>query len=733
MSANTETPGTDRPEAPQAGSLDSQPAAEQIIRHEDKLYTTIKEGLAFILAPPEAPLLTDPKTQRDGAAPKQSVFYNPIQQYNRDLTVLAIRGFGEEFLAAKEAKGSRKGNKNKGKKGRSDTKGKEQSGESQATANGRTDGPPATKRKRTDDGSEAVDEVQPLKKAKVVEDNTAPEANGGAVKDVTSKGRDSLLSAFDELDDEDLLACEASIQATQAGATQAEAQHKPPEEQQKPPQEKPQNGPEAPKKQPALRILDALSATGLRALRYASELPFPTIVTANDLSPKAVATINLNIQHNKLSSQIRTTTGNANAHMYSFAAQEGVGGPGPKYDVIDLDPYGTAVPFLDAALQALSDGGLLCVTCTDSAVFNSTGYLEKTYAMYGGLPIKGEHYSEGGLRLILHAIATSAAKLGCAIEPLLSLSIDYYARVFVRVRRSAAHAKFLASKTMLVYTCDSGCGSWSTQHLARATAGTGTSGGMPFYKHAFAQGPTAEPHCAHCGFKTHVAGPMWGGPLHNPSFVSRLLDLLPVLDDETYGTKTRIEGMLTTALEETRLLNSEVLFAPYPPLPREGALFTPISPAAADRHPFYFIPSSLARVLKTQAPSGEQMRGALRGLGYTAVRSHAKPGAIKTDAGWGALWDVMRAWVAQKAPVKEGALGEGMAGWRIMNPGVEPGRKAKGDEGDKMEGVENEEKVEVEVKEIVFDEKLGKDHDAKRLVRYQLNPRANWGPMTRAK
>jgi len=34
---------------------------------------------------------------------------------------------------------------------------------------------------------------------------------------------------------------------------------------------------------------------------------------------------------------------------------------------------------------------------------------------------------------------------------------------------------------------------------------------------------------------------------------------------------------------------------------------------------------------------------------------------------------------------------------------------------------------------VVFDETLGKDKRGKRLLRYQLNPRANWGPMSRAK
>lgn len=30
-----------------------------------------------------------------------------------------------------------------------------------------------------------------------------------------------------------------------------------------------------------------------------------------------------------------------------------------KFDVIDLDPYGTAAPFLDAAVQSVKDGGKL--------------------------------------------------------------------------------------------------------------------------------------------------------------------------------------------------------------------------------------------------------------------------------------------------------------------------------------------------------------------------------------
>lgn len=86
-------------------SISEPPSANQKILHDGKTYTTIKEGLAYVLIPPDAPLSQDPSLSK-GEGPAQSVFYNPIQQYNRDLTVLAIRAFGEGHVAEKLAKSS---------------------------------------------------------------------------------------------------------------------------------------------------------------------------------------------------------------------------------------------------------------------------------------------------------------------------------------------------------------------------------------------------------------------------------------------------------------------------------------------------------------------------------------------------------------------------------------------------------------------------------------------------
>lgn len=666
---------TETPETPEEFEVKTaEPAAGgSNVTHNGTEYNAVREGQAVILRPAQE-------------SSTQTVFYNPIQQFNRDLSVLAIRAYGEHVLALKKQRALRKREK-------------------------------GTKRKREDDG-EAEDAKQARQEAG---QETGQEAGG--------KG--------------------------------------------------------------TFTILDALSATGLRALRYASEIPFTTCIVANDLSASAIQSMKTNIEYNQLERKIQPHTGDARAYMYASAGGNAHASPGKtehtgRFDVIDLDPYGTAAPFLDSALQAIKDGGLLCVTCTDAGVWASNGYPEKAFALYGGTPLKGSHSHEGGLRLILHALATSASKYGLAIEPLLSLSIDFYARVFVRVHRSAAEAKFAAGNMMLVYNCDAGCGAWKTQPLA-ATKTRLDKKGRPYFHYAFSQGPTASPLCEHCGVKTHLAGPMWAGPLHHPWFIQRILSLLPAADREVYHTTDRIEGMLTTALEED-------LSDPFD-TQAEGDTETPTTAAAAEEedkiiprtdpsktepYPFYFNLSYLSKILRTSTMPIDAFRGALRHLGYRSTRSHAKPNSIRTDAPWSVLWEIMREWVRQKAPIKPGALTSGSPGGVIMAAAsgggggsgsghaeqseltrakrelmdaVQSGhdvadlvtkveaalyrsRMTQSQENAQAQDQDQEQEHEQKQK-IIFDEALGKEDSVaftkKRLVRYQVNPRANWGPQSRAK
>ena len=734
-------------------SMNSSPS--DVVTYDGKQYDMIKEGLATILNPRPSSSTINTEEKKPTTTLQQTVFYNPIQQFNRDLSVLAIQIFGEDLKSIRRARQEKRLQEAKGKAAAS------------------------KKRKREDHCcSDQLSRLADNKPLEIVNGtlhrHTALETSNSHLNKEESHTHSLQEAETNQSPPGTSLSRSNSKIETTSGAGTPEplSNHTSISQLVNP---FPTDGNHETKPMPHnFRVLDALSATGLRALRYAKEIPYVTSVTANDLSASATDSIKLNVQHNELSGQIHTVTGNALAHMYNidaaaYGAYEAMpDGSRGRYEVIDLDPYGTAAPFLDASVQALADNGLLCVTCTDSGVFASVGYLEKTYAQYGGLPFKGPQSHEAGLRLILHAIATSAARYGMAIEPLLSLSIDFYARVFVRVRRSAVEAKFLAGKTMLVYNCDHGCGAWSTQFLANNKSEKNKKS-EEFYKYIPAQAPTASPNCEHCGLKTHLCGPMWGGHLHNPFFIQRILDALPSLSKETYGTLPRIEGMLSIALEESLLdAAQEEIIKNSNKAQAEQEIIGRLDPSRPDRYPFFIIPSVLAKVLHCVAPSDAALRSALISLGYRVRRSHTKPGTIRTDAPWTVIWEVMREWVRQKAPVKDGAIKSGTAGWAIMRK--ERSRASIIELKEQLQSILekaddlDEAKVQIEAAlcksgrsleksteaaatakgsldkaggrktlKVVFDEKVGKDVGSKKMVRYQLNPKPNWGPMTRAK
>lgn len=632
-------------------------------------YDIVREGLAEILTPKQ-PLKDDGRTEGSHERTKvQDVFYNPVQQFNRDLTVLAIRAFGEDLAAIRGASQKKRNPSAKGESKRhkrkeavvnegiqeaeratniNETIVKSISGNGTESkvliAEQDVEGPPK--------GTESTS-IGRHKRKRGLKSNGTSEFS-----QVSKKSRAIIETASGDRKPVASKTAHEEVQISSTGVEPVETPLHSGTGDPNPPDETTSSS-----KFP-FRILDALSATGLRAIRYAKEIPETTKVVANDLSGQATASIRLNVLHNEVPNKINVLTGDARAHMYQVAApaQGSTKGEHQLYEVIDLDPYGTAAPFLDAAVRAVVDGGLLCVTCTDATVFASVGYLEKTFSQYGGLPWRGPQSHEGGLRLVLHAIAACAARYGISIEPLLSLSIDFYVRVFVRVHRSPAQVKFLAGKSMVVYNCDVGCGAWNTQFLAQTRAQTAKDGNT-IHKFSFAQAPSTGPFCEHCGFKTHLSGPMWGGPLHNPFFIQRILDALPSLKPETYGTIPRIEGMLSVAYQES-------IFAIQPKNSLEPDKITrpvpPTDPTLRDHHPFFFNLSSLAKVLHCVGPSDAIFCGALNRLGYRTSRSHTRAGSIRTDAPWSVVWEVMREWIRQKAPIKENAIRKGTAGWAIM-------------------------------------------------------------------
>tara|TARA_B110000285_G_C14998927_1_gene550379 strand:+ start:620 stop:973 length:354 start_codon:yes stop_codon:yes gene_type:complete len=105
------------------------------------------------------------------------------------------------------------------------------------------------------------------------------------------------------------------------------------------------------------------------------------------------------------------------------------------FDVVDLDPYGSAIPFLESTIGCMKNGGLLCVTFTDMAVLCARKPHVASYK-YGSVPLPNRYCHEFALRMVLHMISTMTNRHGKVIEPLMSLTVDFYVRLFIRIKDS---------------------------------------------------------------------------------------------------------------------------------------------------------------------------------------------------------------------------------------------------------------------------------------------------------
>ncbi|CEP63256.1 tRNA (guanine26-N2)-dimethyltransferase LALA0_S07e05996g [Lachancea lanzarotensis] len=434
---------------------------------------------------------------------------------------------------------------------------------------------------------------------------------------------------------------------------------------------------------PYIRILEALSATGLRAIRYAHEIPHVKEIVANDLLPAAVEAIQRNVDHNEVGDIVKPNIDDANVLMYRNKAQR------KRYHIIDLDPYGTVTPFVDAALQNIEDDGLMLVTCTDLSVLAGSGYPEKCFALYGGVNMAGHDAThESALRLVLNLLGQSAAKYRKSIEPVLSLSIDFYVRVFVKVKTNPLEVKNLQSNTMITYMC-SGCGAYHNQRLGRQSERS-TKKGNTFVKYSLAQGPPVDQKCPYCGGAHHLTGPMYAGPLHNKQFIEEVLRInREEHTDDVYKTRKRIEGMLTLAQNELET-------------------------------PFYFTPNRVSSILKFQVPSLKTVVAGLGSLGFRTSLTHAQPSSLKTDAPWDAIWYTMKRYCEDNQLSKLDKMNPNSFGYKILaNDAI--GRDAKGNDkhGDKLDFSPNEQSAQIEALRKL------------KIVRFQENPERNWGPKSR--
>lgn len=176
------------------------------------------------------------------------------------------------------------------------------------------------------------------------------------------------------------------------------------------------------------RALDGLAATGALGIRIATESSGEPHVVLNDKNPRAAALIRANLERNGIRTA-EVLLGDLNAHLADDS----------PYDLVEIDPFGSPVPFLDAALRSSRRGSALGVTATDTAVLCGAKP-EAARRRYLADVRFTDAYAEIATRILLGYLARAAGRFDRSIEPVFAYAAEHFVHVHVRLSEGAARA-----------------------------------------------------------------------------------------------------------------------------------------------------------------------------------------------------------------------------------------------------------------------------------------------------
>jgi tRNA (guanine26-N2/guanine27-N2)-dimethyltransferase len=303
--------------------------------------------------------------------------------------------------------------------------------------------------------------------------------------------------------------------------------------------------------------LDATAATGVRGVRAAAEGYAATLC---DRDPAAVDRCERNLAANDLDGTV--VHRDANAYMHESG-----------HDVVDVDPFGTPMPFADAGVRSART--VLAVTATDTAPLCGA-HFDSGVRTYAAVPRNTEYHGEMGLRVLVGALVRTAARYDVAARPVLSHASDHYARTYLRLETGATPANAAIDDLGHVHHCP--------ECLYREPE----RGLIP-------RPPAGCPNCG--GDQVLTAGPLWLAGLCETDFVRAVRARV----DESMGTAEAARTLLSTLADE---------------LDR---------PTHYDQH-------RLCKTWGRPATAMDDFLEALRAAGYAASRTHYGGTTFETDA-----------------------------------------------------------------------------------------------------
>jgi len=317
---------------------------------------------------------------------------------------------------------------------------------------------------------------------------------------------------------------------------------------------------------------DVMAATGVRGIRYYLESASVLEVWFNDRSRAAYENIKRNVVDNGVRAKV------FNIDVRSFLFSDGL----YRLDFIDLDPFGSPAPYIDALVSSVRKGGLVAITATDLTALCGL-YPSAAFRKYASLVRKTWFCHEAALRILIRSVLDSAGRHGRYIKPVLSVFSEQYARIYVRVFEGRLRFPYeyigyiiLSGDKVNVYS------------LMRIGEGL------------------------HIPSGSIILGPLWIGPLHDKEFIRMILDgelynYILVGDD-----RDRAKELFNILMEEV------------------------------DLPPYYFDLHTLCSRLRISPPRLKVVMDRLVELGYRVGRTQFSPYGFKSDCPLDVLMNVLR-------------------------------------------------------------------------------------------
>jgi len=329
-----------------------------------------------------------------------------------------------------------------------------------------------------------------------------------------------------------------------------------------------------------ISICEPLTSTGIRGIRFATEIHGTQKVLINDINEKAFKLAKHNIHLNQLQERITVKHKDANCLLSCHGA------PRKRFDIVDLDPFGSPVPYLDSAIRALRNNGLLAATATDLAPLCGV-HAKPCIRKYGGKPLRTEYCHELAVRLLSGCIATLAAKHDIGVRIVFNHSTDHYIRVYAQIAYGAKKADESIKNLGYILHCFNCLHRKNTKN--------------PFAEHA--------EKCPECGSKMDYSGPLWLGKIFDKQFCELIAKENTRVAFKNSG---KITKLLTLATDEAE------------------------APAT------YYVLDKITNKIALPVPSLQVALQNLREKGFQAFPTHFSTRGIRTDAPALTMQDLLR-------------------------------------------------------------------------------------------